>query len=132
MTENPIRKRAEQLVDRLMQLDLHDPEQRAKAVERMTQVISAQCGLTLLQPVIEEFEAWAKESGSAGGPFLDCAESLKEVVPTFAHATMDEWWETTSYQDEIGVDDQLFRDKPIRLKRIALEAFNAARRASVE
>jgi hypothetical protein len=41
---------------------------------------------------------------------------------------MEDWWESTTYEDVLSVEDLQARERSLHLKRIALEAFIVARK----
>lgn len=132
-------ERAEHLVQRLAKADLKDPKAFAEAVSRVERVLMNATAGQAWNVLVSELEERARLLEVAQPDTVKYAEvrglraaaaRLKETATAYAYPTLDAWWETTAYQDAITADDAAFRDKPIHLKRIALEAFNAARRTA--
>jgi len=131
MSKSVYRAKAEHIVVRLSQLDLDNPVQKEAAVKRLTMALTNAVAGAPWAELLDKFRDWAVcEDSRLSLAYVKCAEAVEELGLKYDYPTLEDWWASTSYQDEIGVDDQVFRDKPTHLKRIALEAFNAARRAS--
>ena len=130
MGDNIIHERASHLVSRLVGLDLREGPQRADAVDRVEKAFAGMVASGVWQDLLamlDEYRLSIVTEESRG--LLDRVEDLLRAnAVTYVHPTLEDWWSTTAYQDEIGVDDAAFQNKPIHLKRIALEAFNVARR----
>jgi len=112
-------------------MDLEDSKQRAAACQRLERALtSTSVGVPLLD-VLAKMEKRIADGGDPTGALLKCADELRGAVAVYTYPSLESWWDSTSYVDVIDDEDQVFRDKPINLKRIVLEAFNAARRAEV-
>ena len=123
--------KAKHIVARLAQLDLDDEEQREAAVARVARALMSAVDGEAWTGLIERVEGWKTETTlkATEAAYGACLNAIREAAVVCEYPALEDWWATTAYEDVISPDDQLFREKPINLKRVAIEAFNAARRS---
>ena len=125
-----LKDRAVHLITRLRNLDLAEERDFDQAVEQVTKVLTGATSGEAWKALADVIEANARgEPAGVKAALLRCSQMVRAEAQAYAYPTMENWWKTTSYPDVIEVQEQMFRDKPIHLKRIALEAFNAGRRS---
>ena len=131
MIDSLHRHRAKSLITRLAAMDLNDEIDRDQAVDQVVHMLTSAVAGEEIKVAVGVLRTRAKEAVSyeARVACEEAAELMEQVATVYVYETLEDWWDTTSHPDVISVDDQLFRDKPIPLKRLVLEAFRASRKA---